>query len=72
MAAGFNARDRELGEILQSILARLDRAEKPISVHIGPIGGAIGATPGYTLSVNILGQLIATSDNNTVTVVALP
>lgn len=72
MAAGFNSRDRDFGEILQSILNRLSRLEKPISTHVGPIGGAIGATPGYTISVNAAGQLIATSDNGTITVIALP
>jgi hypothetical protein len=72
MAAGFNARDRDLGDILQSILNRLTKVEKPISIHVGPIGGAIGTTPGYTLSVNAAGQLIATSDNGTVSIVALP
>lgn len=72
MAAGFNRRDRDLGDILQSIMNRLTKVEKPITIHIGPLGGAIGTTPGYTLSVNAAGQLIATSDNGLATVIALP
>lgn len=67
MAAGINNRDRDLTDVFIAILDRLDRLERPISIHLG------GAGTGFTISVNAAGQLVATSDlNATVTVLALP
>lgn len=71
MAAGFNARDRSLNQVLRSIFDRLARVEHPRSVHYGPIN-IDGSAPGFTISVNPAGNLIATSDNGTVTILALP
>ena len=72
MAVGLNTRDKDLAAILRSILDRLRRVEQPQRVHIGPIGTSASAIPGYTLSVDNSGTLVATSDRGTVTVVATP
>lgn len=73
MAAGINSRDRNLANVLQSILDAIEKLKRPRSMHIGGIGGVIGANMGYTISVDDgTGKLIATSDAGTVTVIALP
>lgn len=72
MANGINARDKTLGDVLKTIFDRLRRLEQPTSIHIGGIGGSIGAITGYTISVNDAGQLVSTSDGGTVTVIGNP
>jgi hypothetical protein len=73
MAAGFNRRDLGIQGVLNSIIDRLRRVEHPTSIHLGPIGGITGSpTQGYTISVNAAGQLVATSDLGTVTIIGLP
>lgn len=71
MAAGYNARGRTLDQILRSIFDRLARVEHPRSVHYGPIS-IDGSAPGFTISVNPAGQLVATSDKGNETILALP
>lgn len=71
MAAGYNARSRSLDQILRAILDRLARVEHPRSVHYGPIA-IDGSAPGFTISVNPAGQLVATSDAGNPTILALP
>lgn len=71
MASGINSRDTTLPQVLRSIFDRLARVERPATLHIGPISIS-GSTPGFTLSVNSDGNLVATSDAGTVTIVALP
>lgn len=72
MANGINSRDKTLGDVLKTVFDRLRRLEQPTSIHIGGIGGAIGAITGYTISVNDTGQLISTSDGGTVTIIGNP
>lgn len=73
MATGILSRDRALGDLLQSIINRIAKLEQPKVIHVGPIGGVVSPlVPGYTLSINAAGQLIATSDNGTVTLLANP
>lgn len=72
MASGINSRDRTLPEVLRSLLDRVRRLERPVSIHLGGIGGAVGPVGGYTISVDSAGQLIATSDGGTTTIIALP
>src|SRR5690348_14189454 len=72
MANGINARNlRTELHIIAILIDRIKRLERPNSIHIGGVGGAIGGV-GYTLSVDASGQLVATSDAGTVTVLALP
>lgn len=68
---GIGTRDRTLDQILRSIFDRLARVEHPRSVHLGPIA-IDGSAPGFTLSVNPAGQLVATSDDGNPTILALP
>lgn len=76
MAIGINSRDRDLANVLQSILNRLTALEHPNSLRIGPTPGitpiAPGDNTGFTLSVNASGQLVATSDRAIVSLVASP
>ncbi len=71
MANGIGSKPKTVSEILTSLLDRVRRLERPTSIRIGGIGGAIGGV-GYTISINDIGQMIATSDNGTITVIALP
>lgn len=71
MANGVNARNLSTTEVFRQLFKRLERLERPNSIHIGGVGGALGGQ-GYTLSVNAAGQLTATSDSGTVTILALP
>lgn len=72
MANGINSRDKTLADILRSMMDRIGKLERPNSIHIGGIGGAIGANTGYTISVNDSGQLVSTSDGGTVTIIGNP
>lgn len=71
MALGYNSRDRTLDQILRAIFDRLARVEHPRSVHFGPIA-IDGSAPGFTISVNPAGQLVATSDDGNATILASP
>lgn len=71
MARGEADRDRSLQAVLRNIYYRIAKLERPVTLRLGGIGGAIGGQ-GYTISVNTSGQLIATSDSGTVTILALP
>lgn len=64
MALGINTRDRDLAAILRTIFDRLRRLEHQTTTHIG------GFAPGYTISIDQAGQLIATSDLGNITVLA--
>lgn len=71
MARGEADRDRTLQALLRSIYNRLNRLERPVTLRLGGVGGAVGGM-GYTLSVNSSQELVATSDSGTVTVLASP
>lgn len=67
MAGGIFDRDRTYREILQAIVDRITRLERPNSIHYG------GAGTGFTVYVDTAGRLVAASDAHaTVTVIALP
>lgn len=73
MAAGINSRDVDLAQVLTSMLDRLAKLERPQSFHLGPVGGMLSASQGYTVSIDVAtGNLIATSDAGTVTILATP
>lgn len=72
MAGGINTRDRSLDRILRAVYDRIRRLERPISIHLGPIGGVVGdpTSAGFTISVDSSNRLIATSDSGTITILA--
>lgn len=69
MALGSNFRDRDLNQLLQSILDRIRRLERPVTIRLGGIGGQINGN-GFTLGLDVDGNLVATSDNGTTTILA--
>lgn len=73
MAGGINTRDRSLDRILRAVYDRIRRLERPISIHLGPIGGTVGnpTSAGFTISVDSSNRLVATSDSGTITILAL-
>lgn len=72
MAGGINTRDRSLDRILRTVYDRIRRLERPVSIHLGPIGGVIGnpTSEGWTISVDSSNQLIATSDSGVIKILA--
>lgn len=73
MAIGINTRNRDLESVLQSMLDRIESLERAQSLRVGPIGGALSSSQGFTISVDIAtGKLKVTSDAGTVTFLALP
>lgn len=77
MAVGANSNPADNTAVLQSILDRLAKLERPISTHIGPVGGSLTGSAtigGWTFSVasDGSGNLLATSDSGTQVVLASP
>lgn len=64
MAVGINQNNKDLEDVIQDLLRRIAKLEKPITIHVGPVGGIIiGGTGGWTLSVDTTGNLVATRDD---------
>lgn len=69
MALAINARDRNLISVIQSLLDRIRKLERPVTLRLGGIGGQINGN-GFTLALDANGNLLATSDSGCSTVLA--
>lgn len=65
MTNAANRRETTFDGLLRSIFERLRRLERPSTIHLG------GAGNGWTLSSDVNGNLVATSDTGTATTIAL-
>lgn len=71
MAVGrlVQTRDKSDASVIRVLLDRIIRLERRNTLRVGGIGGAIGGN-GFTLTIDVNGNLVAVSDSGTTTILA--